>query len=53
MSNVKNDYAKLIEDYRVSSKGPFKAEALYSFFESSVLEYISTLLKDLDNVYTN
>lgn len=53
MSSWKNDYSKLINEYKKGAKGPYKAEAIVDFFQTYILEDISNISKDIDAAYTN
>ena len=53
MNSIKNDYAKFFIEYRNGAKGPYKAEAILDYFEQTVIEEMSNLIKDIDNAYNN
>jgi hypothetical protein len=53
MSQLKNQYSSLVSDYVKTAKGPFKSEALVEVFEVKVLEDMATLIKDIEQAYSN
>ena len=53
MTSYKNQYTDVIIEYNKAAKGPFKAEALGEIFENKVIDDMTSLVKDIEQAYTN